>query len=134
MRKITTWVNVFISFNWQKKPPTLSLVSVSERKKNISTDYCFWACHCLEKWAFKKDRNPGPILWRQKSNYTWHYILLDMNNMSFSFDVQNFNTVQKMKFPVKDFFSKCDQICGKLRIWSHLLKKSLLENFIFCAV
>ena len=22
----------------------------------------------------------------------------------------------------------------KLRIWSHLLKKSLMENFIFCAV
>ena len=23
---------------------------------------------------------------------------------------------------------------GNLRIWSHLLKKSLMENFIFCAV
>ena len=39
-----------------------------------------------------------------------------------------------MKFCTKDFFSKCDQICRKLRIWSHLLKKSLMENFIFCAV
>ena len=39
-----------------------------------------------------------------------------------------------MKFSVKDFFSKCDQIHGKLRIWSHLLKKSLMEIFIFCAV
>ena len=39
-----------------------------------------------------------------------------------------------MKFSIKDFFSKCDQICSKLRIWSHLLKKSLMENFIFCAV
>ena len=36
-----------------------------------------------------------------------------------------------MKFSIKDFFSKCDQIRSKLRIWSHLLKKSLLENFIF---
>ena len=35
---------------------------------------------------------------------------------------------------MKDFFSKCDQIRRKLRIWSHLLKKSLIENFIFCAV
>ena len=34
----------------------------------------------------------------------------------------------------KDFFSKCDQIRKKLRIWSHLLKKSLMENFIFCAM
>ena len=37
-----------------------------------------------------------------------------------------------MKFSIKDFFSKCDQIRRKLRIWSHLLKKSLMENFIFC--
>ena len=39
-----------------------------------------------------------------------------------------------MKFPIKDFFSKCDQIRRKLRIWSHLLKKSLMENFYFYAV
>ena len=42
-------------------------------------------------------------------------------------------TAQKMNFSIKDFFSKCDQIRKKLRIWSHLLKKSLMENFIFCA-
>ena len=39
-----------------------------------------------------------------------------------------------MKFFIKDFFSKCDQIRSFLRIWSHLLKKSLMENFFFCAV
>ena len=43
-------------------------------------------------------------------------------------------TAQKMKLSIKDFFSKCDQIGKKLRIWSHLQKKSLIENFIFCAV
>ena len=43
-------------------------------------------------------------------------------------------TAQKMKFSVKDFFSKCRQILRKLWIWSHLLKKSLMESFIFCAV
>ena len=25
-----------------------------------------------------------------------------------------------MKFSIGDFFSKCDRILGKLRIWSHL--------------
>ena len=40
----------------------------------------------------------------------------------------------EMKFSIKDFFSKCDQIRSFKRIWSHLLKKSLIENFIFCAV
>ena len=43
-------------------------------------------------------------------------------------------TAQKMKFFIKVFFSKCAQIRSFLRIWSHLLKKSLMENFIFCAV
>ena len=38
---------------------------------------------------------------------------------------------QKMKFSIKDFFSKCGQIRRKLRIWSYLLKKSLMENFTF---
>ena len=38
------------------------------------------------------------------------------------------NNAPKMKFSIKGFFRK-------LRIWSHLLKKSLMENFIFlCSV
>ena len=44
------------------------------------------------------------------------------------------HTAQKMGFSSKDFFCKCDQISSFLQIWSHLLKKSLIENFIFCAV
>ena len=39
-----------------------------------------------------------------------------------------------MKFSIKDFFSKCDQIRRKLRICAYLLKKPLMENFIFCVV
>ena len=39
---------------------------------------------------------------------------------------------QKMKFSIKDLFSKCGLIRSVHRIWSHLLKKSLMENFIFC--
>ena len=40
-------------------------------------------------------------------------------------------TPQKMKFSIKDFFSKCDQTHSFLRIWSHWLKKSLMQNLIF---
>ena len=43
-------------------------------------------------------------------------------------------TARKMKFSIKDFFSKCDLIHRKLRIWSHLLKKSFVQNFIICPV
>ena len=38
------------------------------------------------------------------------------------------------EFPIKNFFSKCDQIRSFLWIWSHVLKKSLMENVIFCAI
>ena len=48
--------------------------------------------------------------------------------------MNKYNTAQKVKFSVKDFFSKCDQIRSFLRIWSYLLKKSLMENFIFWLV
>ena len=36
-----------------------------------------------------------------------------------------------MKFSIKDFFSKCDQIPQKSE---EILKKSLMENSIFCVV
>ena len=38
---------------------------------------------------------------------------------------------QEMKFSIKDFPNKCDQI--DWRIWLYLLKKPLVENFIFYA-
>ena len=41
------------------------------------------------------------------------------------------NTGQKLKFSIKDFFGKCDQISNFLRLWLHSLKESLIENFIF---
>ena len=44
------------------------------------------------------------------------------------------STAQKIKLSVSNFFRKCDKIRSFLRIWSHLLKKSLMKNFIFCTV
>ena len=46
----------------------------------------------------------------------------------------NFPTAQILKLSIVDFFSKCDQIRNLLRIWSHLLKKPLMEILIFCVV
>ena len=40
------------------------------------------------------------------------------------------NTAQKRKFPVKNIFSKYDQIHRRLQNWLHLLKIYLMENFI----
>ena len=43
-------------------------------------------------------------------------------------------TAKEMKFSLIDFFSKCDQMHIFQRIWLRLLKKSLMENFLFCEV
>ena len=49
--------------------------------------------------------------------------------------VSSRNTAQKRKLSIKGFFSKYDQIRSLLRIWSHLMKKSLMENFfVHCNV
>ena len=61
--------------------------------------------------------------WKRITQNNFHNILDDIAN-----------TTQKMKFPIKDFFSKCDQIRSFLWIWSNLLKKFLMENVIFLAV
>ena len=45
------------------------------------------------------------------------------------------DTAQKNEvFSNKDYFSKCDPTRSFLQIGWHLLKKPLMENFIFCAV
>ena len=41
---------------------------------------------------------------------------------------------QKMKFSIKVFFKTCDEAMSFLQIWSHLLKKFLMEDLIFCEV
>ena len=38
-----------------------------------------------------------------------------------------------MTFSIEDFFSKCN-VTKFLRNWLHLLKKSVMENSIFCVV
>ena len=58
----------------------------------------------------------------------------DTDYCTISCSIQNLFTAQKLKVSNKHFFSKCDQIRSFLWVWSHLLKKSLMDNFIFCSV
>ena len=60
-----------------------------------------------------------------RSKNHWRCFMGKMNIQVTYFFCFIFITAQKM-----NFFSKCAQMCRKLRIWSHLLKKSLKENFI----
>ena len=61
------------------------------------------------------------------SNFAWFFYFVP-------FIFSGIVTAQHIKFSIKGFFSKCDQIRRKLPIGPHLLKKSSMENFIFCVV
>ena len=94
----------------------------------------------IDLFAPKKE-----VLWNFSSFLYWSSLQQQMwkedfqlnnfshNNISLSF-FSSFPLHKIMKFSIKDFVSKCDQIHKKLRILLHLLKKSLTENFIFCEV
>ena len=68
----------------------------------------------------------------------WQKFLIDANCLESNFLVwikgsrcSLIGTAQKRKFSIEDFFSRHSQIRSSLWIWSHLLEKSLTENFIF---
>ena len=47
-------------------------------------------------------------------------------------DFQKNDQNQKIKFSIKDFFIKFEQTRWSQRVWSNLLKTSLMEDFTFC--
>ena len=57
-----------------------------------------------------------------------------LSRVSNMIDVKIKLALQKTKYSINDFFGKCDKIRSFLRIWSHLMKKSLMDKFIFYAV
>ena len=59
--------------------------------------------------------------------------LVDLIKENYEMPKSEAHTAQKMKFSIKNFSSKCDQIHSFLRIWSHILEKSLMEGFFVCS-
>ena len=55
-------------------------------------------------------------------NFLYSHRKYRNQNIAHSFAREENNTAQKIKFSIKDFFSKCDLIHSFLRIWSHLPK------------
>ena len=110
-----------------------NLLSFSSIVKNIYFSPHWHSCAYL----------PGVIFPLESPSLLHGVSTLVFGSLFLSFDIWSIyiNTLllkkynsQKMKFPMKDFFSKCDQIHSFLGIRSHLLKKSLMGNFIFCLV
>ena len=65
---------------------------------------------------------PSYIIATEKKPVESFYVELNLRNEKYLINCSY--TAQKMKFSIKDFFSKCE-------IWTHTLKKSLRENFFF---
>ena len=99
-------------------------------EKNCAVQNQITSISCSEKEITdKKETNTEPFkLYKarleSKINVSNALIQYDLNCIKIS-KLSKEHTAQKMKFSINDLFSKC---------WSHLLKKSLMENFIICAV
>lgn len=67
----------------------------------------------------------------QKAFSTEHFRTNAFVSCFYYFLLASKDTAQKTKFPIKDFFNKCEQIRRKMRNCSHLLKKFLTKYFMF---
>ena len=85
-------------------------------------------------FTFANDFGGAVVVGRSRDESNGSKIINAVLTISLDSNCKFIHTAQKMKFSMKDFFSKCDQIRKKLRIWSHLLKKYLMENLFLCAV
>ena len=121
---------------------------VSTMSSDIKASWFESAASYVQKWAFCRDMLSAKVirlmskrLWKPLALVVWNYryslslLLLSCESWMFVKEYPDrTNTAQKMKFSIEDFFRKYDQIRRKLQIWSHLLKKSLMENFAYFAV
>ena len=83
------------------------------------------------KWKQRSKTDYTPCLaWSESYCYVPRYFGLPRTRKN-PWITNSSSAAHKKKFSIKDFFSKCDQIWGFGHI---LLKKSLMKNFIFCAV
>ena len=87
-------------------------------------------CNGKNNWGTKQSYRERVFI----NNWCKIYVKSRKLNVLDPFIKNPLSIAQKMMFSMKDFFSKCHQIRSFLRIWSHLLNKSLIENFIFCAM
>ena len=111
---------------------SLEVMINTESKYIMPSTEHHWSIYCCIA-----DTIPGSRGLYEGEAIEWNFTINWFVPFHKSFRLLNLNnsvaTAQKTKFSIKDFFSKCDQISSFLQIWSHLLKKSLMKNFAFCA-
>ena len=95
----------------------------------------FYKCDLLEQFLlasiYRKNLvflHKNKFLLYSKTGFTER--ILENTNLHLNAKCNALLHYRKMKFSVKDFFSKCKQIHSFLRIYSHLLKTLLTQNVI----
>ena len=105
--------------------PNAAGLNIDNVNRNFYLCGWLWNHNSLDMW--QKLSVHKTLIWRlERCSFNYGLIVSESQALPASF-----HTAQKMKFSIKNLFSKCDQF---LRIWSHLLRKFLMGNFIFCAV
>ena len=122
--------------DWSKEPRDLKLVKCLGASYTSSAPCVvqYLYIFCRWKYVFYLSHDPQkPLLWELLAACHHPEKFCDHRH-SGRLRRQMLHTEEKMEFSIKDFFIKCDQVCCFLQIWSHLLKKSWMGNFIFRAV
>ena len=110
-------------FNWFGYRAALGNLSESHDKT------C--GIHCVKSVYIRSCSGPFRMRGNTDQNKSEYRHFLSSNFLPIATSLNSEkHTLQKMKFPIKHFFCKCDQIRKKLRIWLHLPKKSSIENFL----
>ena len=119
-----------------KQPRDFTLVKCLGASYTNSAPCVVWYLYIFCRWryVFYLSRDPTKLLLWELLPACHHPEKFCGHRHSDRLRGQMLHTGEKIKFSIKDFFSKCDQVCCFLRIWSHLQKKSWMGNFIFCAV
>ena len=73
------------------------------------------------------------VIISEKGNHLSYFTVIEINvNVNSKCDKCFLGRLPNYSMSMNSNCNNCQ--IRKLRIWSHLLKKSLMENFIFCAV
>ena len=117
----SAWLIIFSSIDWKLTGRIFSI-----EPYDMMTYEAFWPFGCLTRLE---------RFFLLNSSVPFSLLLFDVKSaFPFVMCFLSFFT-QKMKFSVKDFLSKCDQIWNLFRIWSHLLKQIINWKFhIFCSI
>ena len=143
-KKTVAVTNQTVQHGWCSRAARLSIAWIdwcTAYKTSCSADPCL---SIQIDASFLNELHVGISKYLNNNINTWNQVFTSVNleeavtikDLKEKMQIQSISPsfIEVSKFFIKDFSSKCDQIRRFLRIWLHLLKKSLMEKFIFCAV